>query len=73
MREPSNIVLINVPSAVRICFVAVTFTVVVVVVVVVVVNLYLIVHVNGGKESFSNTIIIISTVCQHIIYKCYRE
>ena len=45
-------VLINVPSAVKIC---------------VVVNLYLIVHVNGGKESFSNTINIISTVCQHII------
>ena len=68
MREPSNIVLINVPSAVKICVVAVTFTVVVVVV-----NLYLIVHVNGGKESFSNIISIISTVCQHIIYKCYRE
>ena len=58
-------VLINVPSVVKICVVAVTFTVVVVVVVVV--NLYLIVHVNGGKESFSNTISIISTVCQHII------
>ena len=56
-------VLINVPSAVKICVVAVTFTVVVVVVV----NLNLIVHVNGGKESFSNTISIISKVCQHII------